>query len=73
MNTEPRDDETFDCVQCGGTFDKAWSDEDAQAEADELWGDALGDDPAVVCDDCFQVMTGAVPIADFLAGGEFFS
>lgn len=55
----------FTCAQCHKTFPKMRSDEDALAAADELWGDDLGDDPAVVCDPCFQMMTSAVPIAEF--------
>lgn len=49
--------ETFTCQQCGDTFEKAWSDADAAAEALELWGP----DPqamVLLCDDCFR---GVVP------------
>lgn len=47
----------FECANCHGVFPKAWSDEEAQAEADEVWGAAL-DDPVEVCDDCYQRMMG---------------
>ncbi len=43
----------FTCAQCGETFLTAWSEEEAQSEADELWGDHDGP-REVVCDDCFQ-------------------
>lgn len=60
----------FTCDSCGETFPKGWSDEEARAEADELFGDDLGDDPAVVCDDCFNAMTAKIPIADWRAEQE---
>jgi hypothetical protein len=55
-------EKTFTCANCGGTFDKAWSDEESDAEAERLFGvkDAhskLGDgDMAIVCDDCWKAM-----------------
>lgn len=46
--------DTFTCAQCGGTFAKAWSDAESEAEAKALFGyDAL-DDPAVLCEPCWQ-------------------
>ena len=42
----------FTCDECGGTFPKAWSDEEALAEADGLFG-AAGP-LAVICDDCWR-------------------
>lgn len=47
--------ETFTCEQCGGTFPKIRSDEEAMAEARSLWTpEAMADPQAVICDDCFQ-------------------
>lgn len=57
---------SFTCDQCHGTFEKGWTDEEAAAEAAANFGDRLGDDPAVVCDDCFEQMTTALPIGDYL-------
>jgi hypothetical protein len=54
--------ETFTCAMCGKTYDKEWTDEEAMAEAEGIFGDQLGDDPDVVCDDCFNKMGGAVPM-----------
>lgn len=57
----------FTCEHCGGTFEKEWTDDEAQAEADDLWGSALGDDPAVISENGFQSMiawtrkTGRLP------------
>lgn len=59
-------DDTFTCDQCGGTFDKEWSDEEAHAEAVELWGE-VPEDKAVVCGDCFQMLTAWKSPAEFLA------
>lgn len=44
--------ETFTCELCGRAFDKEWSDDEAQAEAAEAFGDV--DEWAVVCDDCYH-------------------
>jgi hypothetical protein len=48
--------ETFVCAHCGGVFDKAWTDEEARAEADALWTTAemSAEGEAEICDDCFQ-------------------
>ncbi len=47
----------YTCEQCGGTFAKTWSDEEAMAEAVTNFGDELGPDPAIVCDACFKELT----------------
>ena len=49
----------FTCAQCGGTFDKEWSDEEALAEAAENFGEI--DDPVVICDDCYKRMIAWLP------------
>lgn len=49
--------ETFTCAECGGTFNKARTDDEARAEAA-----VHGFDPAdcvIVCDDCFQKLMAA--------------
>ena len=49
--------ETFTCEACGKTFPKGWSDEEAAAEAEELFPGIDPGDPAeagTVCDDCYQ-------------------
>jgi hypothetical protein len=58
--------ESFTCAECGGTFEKAWSDEEARAEADENFGDELVD-PVVVCDDCYQEMVAWKPPTEWIA------
>lgn len=56
---------TFTCDNCHHTFDQAWSDEDAAAEAETAgFTSAELADPAVVCDDCWQAMRAAMPDLD---------
>jgi DNA-directed RNA polymerase subunit RPC12/RpoP len=45
---------TYTCADCGGTFQTAWSDEEAHAESVARFG-IRGDAPGmvVVCDDCY--------------------
>lgn len=55
-------DDTFTCSFCKGTFPKAWSDEEAIAESERLWGRDPSlplqedDDWAIVCGECFSLM-----------------
>jgi DNA-directed RNA polymerase subunit RPC12/RpoP len=51
--------ETYTCEACGKTFPKGWSDEEAAAEAEELFPGINPGDPAeagVVCDGCYQTI-----------------
>lgn len=43
----------YTCANCGRTFNKGWSDEEAEAEAVEAFG-AVPDDPVLLCDDCYE-------------------
>lgn len=56
--------DSFTCANCGGTFEKTWSDEEAAAEAAGLLPaeqfEASG--TAMVCDDCFKAIIGRVQI-----------
>lgn len=57
-----RDGDTFLCAQCGGTFPKGWSDDEAIAEATDNGFDlADPDDLVVVCDDCYEKMSALIP------------
>lgn len=64
--------ETFTCESCGETFPKGWTDEEAAAEAQELFPGIDPGDPAeagTVCDDCYQrIMTCARAEAPELIG-----
>lgn len=57
----------YTCAKCGWQGESTWSDEEAVAEAAENFGSHLDDNPAVVCDDCYQAMTAALPIAEYLS------
>lgn len=52
------DTSTFTCTLCHGTYEKGWSDEEAQAEYVEKWPSsaAAGVSTNIVCDDCFKAM-----------------
>ena len=55
--------ETFTCDSCGETFPKGWSDEEAAAEAEELFPGMDLTDPdeaGIVCDGCYQHIMGRV-------------
>jgi protein involved in sex pheromone biosynthesis len=48
--------EYFTCDNCGRTYKKERSDEEALKEAKEIFGDVINDikNLAVVCDDCYR-------------------
>ena len=52
--------DTYTCAKCGGTFKKAWSDEEANAEYDEKFAEekTAGEERDVVCDGCYKILTG---------------
>ena len=55
--------ETFTCESCDGTFPKGWSDEEAAAEAQELFPGIDPGDPSeagLVCDACYRRIMGRV-------------
>ena len=65
---------TFTCEACGGTFTEAWSEAEANADAEARFGvqnastkiGQADDEMAVVCEDCFRLMekldaTGLLP------------
>ncbi len=51
--------DTYTCEMCKGTFDKGWTDEEAQAEAERLFPGMDHSDMAMLCDDCFQKIQAA--------------
>lgn len=48
--------ERFTCEECGRTFPKARSDEEANAERLTNFGPAFADDLAIICDDCYAAL-----------------
>ena len=49
---------TFVCESCGGAFEKGWTDEESQAEAEQLFTAEELADAATVCDDCYRRIMG---------------
>jgi len=65
-------DNKFKCAACGQVFEREWSDEEAQKEYKENFGDfndGLGTE--IVCDDCYKKMMAEYPPSDFLKDEEF--
>lgn len=59
-NMKNKKNKTFVCCNCGKEYEESWTTEEAEKEAEELWGvknasEAIGFD--VICDDCFNVRT----------------
>ena len=52
--------ETYTCDSCGKTSEKGWSDEEAAAEAEELFPGIEPAETAIVCDACYQHIMGRV-------------
>jgi hypothetical protein len=50
--------ETYTCASCGGVFVKGWSDEEARAEHEAVFGLTVEQvaDPVTICDDCYVAM-----------------
>ena len=45
---------TFICAMCKGEFDIDWTEEEAEAELKEEFGDINKEDCEQVCDDCWE-------------------
>lgn len=58
-------DNEYRCAKCGGVFVKGQSDEDAQKEYEEKFGEYAVADKCVVCDDCWIEMQKKYPISKF--------
>lgn len=57
----PNEKDTYICEVCKETFIKGQSDEEANKEAEELWGvknASENQNMGVVCDDCYNMMMG---------------
>lgn len=46
--------DTFTCDYCHGTFEKGWTDEEADAELRENFGLTHDETDSVACDDCYN-------------------
>lgn len=56
--------EEFTCANCGETYTKTWSDEEAMAEMQATWQPIPGDPVVVICDDCFNRITSRAAAED---------
>ena len=43
----------FTCEMCHGTFEKGWTDEEAEAELKQLFAPVPAEECGLICDDCF--------------------
>lgn len=63
--TEEKNTFTFTCAVCGWTGASAWSEEEADVECRELFGEVpSGEDRMLICDDCFYGKVIAVYLPD---------
>ncbi len=49
----------YQCASCGGVFEKGWSDEEAENEVAEIWGEIPQEERVVICNTCFNRRTPA--------------
>ena len=47
----------YQCAICGNIYKKGRSDEEAEKEVKEIWGEIPQNERAVICDDCFKRKT----------------
>lgn len=47
--------EIFTCYKCGYTGPSGWTDEEAEAEYEQLYGKHLGEEREVLCDKCHKL------------------
>jgi uncharacterized CHY-type Zn-finger protein len=46
--------EDYECAECGGTFERVRSDEEAMAEAHQKFDPKDLEDSAIICEECYQ-------------------
>lgn len=51
----------YQCAACGEVYEKGWTDEDAASEREENGWSSL--ECEVVCDDCYKMMMGEMPVS----------
>lgn len=55
--------DTYTCVMCKEVFEKGWTDEEADAETQKIFGVTRFTAPCdVVCDDCWQNIKPVEPL-----------
>lgn len=53
---------SFTCAECGGEFEKEWSDEESLEEARVNGFDPDNEETVVVCDDCYRKIMEVDPL-----------
>ncbi len=56
MSELPSTVRKYTCALCHGEFESDWSEKEALAEKQNLWGDIPINEMEVVCDDCFKMI-----------------
>ena len=54
----------YTCAMCKGVFQRAQSDEDALAEAQDTFPGATVEESEIVCEDCYQKIKPDVPLTE---------
>ena len=62
--------ETYQCAKCLETYEKGWTDEEAEKEAEENFGFIEIEERAIICDDCYREIMGLPQIGDIQWGNH---
>lgn len=54
----------YTCAVCHETFEYGWTDDEATAEKEQLWGNVPIEECEIVCDDCFQRIMPVCPVVE---------
>ena len=55
-----KEENEYICAECGGVFEKGWSDNEAHQEYESIFGAKVDAIPtAMVCDDCYKKLRRA--------------
>ena len=52
--SEQLSSDQFQCARCQQIYKKAWTEEEAEQETQQYWGNLPQENFAVICDDCWQ-------------------
>jgi len=55
----------YKCAACKNIYERAVTDEEAQAEAVEIFGEFTPEDFDLICDDCFKRVDEKLPMASW--------
>ena len=56
----------FKCAKCGGVFEKIITEEEAEKEMLEIWGNIPEEERIIICDNCFK----SIPLEEMKKNGE---